>query len=185
MTIAIHRRSRKTTHDDVDWVKSRHHHQCPASVDTSGQRPTVSVKIAPTTPTHIPLSSSSSCSSCFASPLSTHEAEPSKRRDETRARGGLRGARIDKINALLTCSKSSMSCSSLTFPRSWPDWAILTRMPSICRDRSGLTSDMRETVGSYGTRCVCITHYHRQRTRLVLGCKWHLGSEDGSMKGTR
>ena len=45
----------------------------------------------------------------------------------------------------LTCSNSSMSCCSLTLPRSWPDWTIRTRIPSICRDRSGLTSAMRET----------------------------------------
>lgn len=45
----------------------------------------------------------------------------------------------------LTCSSSPINCSSVTRPRSCPDCAILKRIASICRDRSGLTSAMRDT----------------------------------------
>lgn len=45
----------------------------------------------------------------------------------------------------LTCSSSSISCVSLTFPRSWPVCAIRTSMASIWRDLSGLTNPIRDT----------------------------------------
>lgn len=45
-----------------------------------------------------------------------------------------------------------MSCSSLTRFLSCPDWAILRRIVSICFDRSGLTSAIRDTGQKMRTR---------------------------------
>ena len=67
---------------------------------------------------------------------------------------------------MLTCSNRSMSCTSLTYiqlikivlrgytkwerrltlPRSWPDCAMRSKIVSICRDRSGLTRAIRDTL---------------------------------------
>lgn len=44
-----------------------------------------------------------------------------------------------------TCSRSSISWFSVTRPLNWPDCAILKSIPSICLDRSGLTSAIRDT----------------------------------------
>lgn len=50
-----------------------------------------------------------------------------------------------------TCSSSSISCASDTRPRSCPPCAMRSRIPSICRERSGLTSAMRDTAPVHQT----------------------------------
>jgi hypothetical protein len=63
----------------------------------------------------------------------------------------------------LACSKSSISCSSLTRPRNCPVCAILNKMDSICRERSAFASATRLTYYPIRVNCEPSASYGHKR----------------------